>query len=49
MANSSIYAAFERMWQHILIKIGQCVTEEEVDAKIQNALDAIGVAEDGAY
>jgi hypothetical protein len=49
MANPSIYAAFERMWQHILIKIGQFITGEEVDTKIQNALDSIGVAEDGEY
>ena len=46
MANFSIYAAFERLWHHILAR---CATKEEVDTKIQNALEAIGIAEDGEY
>lgn len=32
-----------------VIDLSKYVTKEELDAAIQNALDAIGVAEDGEY
>ena len=40
MANTSIYAAFERMWHHISLALGNKVdsnrvyTKEEIDAMI---------------
>lgn len=34
MANPSIYAAFERMWQHIVAALGSKANKEEIDAKI---------------
>ena len=46
MANSSIYAAFERMWQHIIAKIGSHIhddryyTETEIDQKLANKSDS---------
>mgnify|MGYP003293975293 CR=1 FL=1 len=47
MANTSIYAAFERMWQHIIAKLGtkadmyhnhddMYYTETEIDAMIED-------------
>ena len=33
MTNSSIYAAFERMWDHIINKFDNYVTYDVVDAK----------------
>lgn len=38
MANSSIYAAFERMWQHILEKFNNYVSTEDLDNHISNAI-----------
>lgn len=32
-----------------VIDLSKYVTKEELDAAIQNALDAIGIAEDGEY
>lgn len=36
MTNSSIYAAFERMWQHILIKFNNYVPNEVFDEHVAN-------------
>ena len=30
MANTSIYAAFERMWQHIVAKLGNYALKDEL-------------------
>lgn len=55
MANTSIFAAFERMWQHIIVIFnskadashthdGVYCTESEVDEKMSTALDQINFA-----
>ncbi len=36
MANSSIYAVFERMWQHILVKFNNYVPNEVLNTHIEN-------------
>ena len=36
MINSSIYAVFERMWQHILVKCNNCVPTETFDNHTEN-------------
>ena len=52
MANQSIYAAFERMWQHILAVVGQKAnvnhthedlyyTQTEVDTKIDGIEESL--------
>ena len=30
MANASIYAAFERMWQHVVAKLGNYALKDEI-------------------
>ena len=36
MSNSSIYAAFERMWLHIVTKLNNYATTEQFDMHIYN-------------
>ena len=36
MANSSIYAVFERMWQHAIAKFDHCASVEALDNHIEN-------------
>ena len=36
MANSSIYAVFERMWQHVLTKCNNYVSTEALDNHIED-------------
>lgn len=38
MANPSIYAAFERMWQHVLLKLKEYALLEDIDEYIDNAI-----------
>lgn len=57
MANLSIYAAFERMWQHVIAALGgkadsehthdEYATEESVDTKISNVNTSITNIVDG--
>lgn len=39
MANHSIYAAFERMWQHILAKLNTKVTQYAQSSEPTGAVD----------
>lgn len=46
MANQSIYAAFERMWQHLSDRLEEykpegLATEEYVDSKVANKVDKV--------
>lgn len=41
MANPSIYAAFERLWYHIINKFNNYYTEVEVDEKIAESAAAV--------
>lgn len=36
MINSSIYAVFERMWQHMLTKFKNCASAEALKEHIEN-------------
>lgn len=36
MANSSIYAAFERMWEHAISKFNHCASVEALDNHIED-------------
>lgn len=40
MANSSLYAAFERMWQHVTNKLVGLATETYVDNKVASLVDS---------
>ena len=40
MANSSLYAAFERMWHHIQNKLVGLATETYVDNKVASLVDS---------
>lgn len=40
MANSSIYAAFERMWQHITNRLSGYATQTYVDNKVASLVDS---------
>ena len=40
MANPSIYAAFERMWQHITNRLSGYVTQTYVDNKVASLVDS---------
>jgi hypothetical protein len=39
MANASILAAFERMWQHVIAKVG-----EKADIEHTHTLESLGIA-----
>lgn len=43
MANSSVYAIFERMWQHVLVKFNNYVPAEVIDNHIENKDNPHGV------
>jgi len=51
MVDSSIYAAFERMWQHVLTKFNNYVPTEVIDNHIENKDNphAVTAEQVGAY
>ena len=36
MANSSVYSVFERMWQHVLTKFNNCVSNDVFETHTSN-------------